>query len=145
MEQFELEKFVQEHKKWRWLKAKWRSVEVVNGVIYEKVSEGIVRFANYDIVKRNREKRLGLPHKETKPRKCNDICLIEDILYYNENTKNYNVRFYITNSKTHKTKSTYTANGEPIAKQDYDLVITKKSKPIDTFFIKHLEDVIALG
>lgn len=120
-------------KKGKFTKATWKSVKVVNGVNYEKVSNGVIRFVNYYNIKGvNSNGGKANPNVNT---------IVKDILTYNSNTKNYLVHMAPTNH--HKPKCTYKINGVEVDKATYEKVIPSKSHGV--IFQVNLDNLISLG
>ena len=113
--------------------ATWQSVKVVNGIECKKVSNGVVRLVPYSHIK-------GVVLRgKVNP---NEVQLIDNILYYNKNTKNHLVQLATTKVKA---KSKYYLNGVEVTKSDYEaLVPQRNNEDIKVFRVK-LDNLIKLG
>ena len=117
-------------------KAQWQSIKSINGNEYKKVSNGIVRvvkYSNLKVVKAKLSEQA--PKTESKTQ-----WLIEDLLFFNENTKNYLVRLGTTN---HKAKSKYYVNGNEVSKEDFENVVKPNGGNQPVFSVK-LENLISI-
>lgn len=120
-------------------KATWKSVKVINGVEYTKVSNGVIRIVDYHNIKEVKAK-LSEKAPTTKKTNTNKQWIIKDLLSFNTNTQRYSVQFGTTKVKPH---STCYANGVEISRQDYDMVIAP-SKDKNPIFNVLLENVISI-
>ena len=116
--------------KGKFVKATWKSTKVINGVVYEKVSNGVVRLVKYANIK-------GVVVKGTNN---GASAIIEDILYKTSNG-GLLVQFATTNIKA---KSTYSINGAMVDKTTYENVVGSNNGARVVFRVK-LENLISLG
>ena len=120
-------------------KAKWKSQTTTKeGVECLKISSGALRFAHYPNIK-------GVVVKGGD--NTNNKTIIDSVLKYNSNTKNYLVQFTLSINENHIVKTTYYINGKECDKETFEKINPKKpsvQKP-EIVFYKKLQDVISIN
>ena len=127
-------KFANEIKKGEFVKASWKSEKVINGDLYEKVSNGVVRFVKYGNIN-------GVQVKgKTNP---NEQVIIPNVLFHNTNTNNYLVQMATTNVKA---KCTYKINGVEVDKATYETMVKPRQNNGETIVFRvKVENLLSLG
>lgn len=130
----ELQQALKTIKKGKFVKATWKSEKIVNGIKYEKVSNGVVRFVKYANIK-----GVVVSGKTN----TNETMVIPNILYHNTNTNCDYIQFATTKVKAH---SVYYKGGMVIDKATYET--ETKARPNNgnnpVFRVK-LENLLALN
>lgn len=121
------------------IKASWKSEKVVNGVKCEKVSNGVVRFVNYENMKTTKAKRQN----GMQPRQASNgvKVIIEDMVIQ---ASNGNMLVTMKTTKV-KTQSTYKINGVAVDKATYQAMVKPSSYNDSGTFTVKLENLISLG
>lgn len=127
-------------KKGTFVKAMWQSVKVVNGVKCVKVSEGVVRFVDYENMATTKAKRQnGMVARTTNN---GGKTLIKDILYQASNGN------LLVSMKTTTIKSkvlSYEMNGLMVDKATYETMVKPSSHNDSGIFTIKLENLLKLG
>lgn len=137
MTKTQLQQWYQTYKKGTFTKATWKSEKVINGSKCEKISNGVVRFVDYENMKTTKAKRQA---NGSQPKASNGKSIIKDILVQSANG-NLLVTMKTT---TIKAKSTYKINGVAVDKATYETMVKPTHNDSGTFTIK-LENLISLG
>ena len=137
-----LQTWLKTYHKGAMVKATWRSEKLVNGVLCEKVSNGVIRFVAYENMnstklKRQQQKANGIVPPQ---RNNNGKVIIKDILYQANNGN------LLVSAKTtkHKATSDYKVNGVIVDKATYETYVKPNNGNLELFTIK-LENLISLG
>lgn len=118
-------------RKGAFVKATWKSTKTINGVVYEKTSNGVVRFVHYPNINGVNAKGKGNDNET----------MVSPFIYHNKNTNNDYIQFATTNIKA---KCVYKVNGVMVDKNTYESVVGVSNKKSVVFRVK-LENLISLG
>ena len=133
----ELQKWANNYKMGTWTKASWKSERVVNGAKCEKVSNGVIRFVEYENMESTKQRRKA---NGSQPKASTGKFIIKNILVQCNNGS-----LIVSAKTTHiKPKSTYKINGAIVDKATYETMVPPHSNSSDVFSIK-LENLISLG
>lgn len=116
----------------------YKSVKVVNGKTYEKITNTLVRFVKYANIK-------GVT-VQNKPNQ-NEAKLNEcEFIIENSKTGSTLVQMATTNIKGFKPSVTYICNGELLTKEAFNTEVKHKenTEPLKVFRVK-LENLLAIG
>jgi hypothetical protein len=141
MKQTELEQWYRTYHKGAWVKATWKSEKIVNGVKCEKVSNGVIRFVDYENMRTTKIKRLQQQASGMVVAKRNNgKSIIKDLLIQANNGN-----LLVVAKTTHiKPKSTYKLNGMVVDKATYETMVKPTFNDSGTFTIK-LENLLSIG
>lgn len=118
--------------------AKWKSEKVINGVLCVKVSQGVVRFCDYENMAKTKAKRQqGMVAKASNGSKT----IIKDMVYQANNGS------VLVSMKTTiiKPKSTYQINGQMVDKATYETMVKPSAYNDSGVFTIKLENLLELG
>lgn len=126
------------YRKGSFISAKWKSEKDINGVKCVKVSNGVVRFVDYENMKTTKAKRQqGMVARASNGSKT----IIKDMVYQANNGS------VLVSMKTTiiKPKSTYQINGQMVDKATYETMVKPSSYNDSGVFTIKLENLLELG
>lgn len=128
-------------RKGAYIRATWKSEKEINGIKCEKISNGVVRFVNYENMASTKEKRTnGMVAKKTN----GGNVIIKDILYQ-ANNGSMLVSMKTTKNQKQKTHSTYKISGVEVDKATYETMVKPSAYNDSGVFTIKLENLISLG
>ena len=140
----ELIKKLSSIKKGAYTKAQWQSTKVINGILLEKVSSGVVKVGiKYANIKKE---------KDTTTRQFNGHYIVDNVIIESQDKKGNttrNVRLYPSKCKNHHTRVVYYYGGVEYSKQELiemGVLETPKTRTSEMLcFTVKLENLISLG
>lgn len=110
-----------------------------NGNGYVKTTKTTIRLIDYRATHEPSANANGAS------RANNDIHLGNNLIY-NQKTKKTRLQVFLTHCRLHAPQSTYTFNGKPITKEEYEEANPKKSKPLASdLFTINIENIVSIA
>lgn len=142
----ELQNAMKNVKRGKYTHVVFTKTTIVEGKTYTKTTDMVVRFVDYNNIKKVQEKKaLKSEQTNTKASTIKNVIYMGNNITYNINKDTYYLGMATTQNNIKSAHSTYACDNTIITKEDYEQANPSKSGTIDLWLTKKVEDIVSIG